>query len=476
LENKKIKIIKSDLINISSEILLKLDEISKYSEDIVKICAFPDLHHKKKLETPSSTAIATKENIYPNFSSPSPNCGMALVNTGLQENEIKQKHLNTIMQNIMENVPLPPQKKRTITLSEFTDLIKRGANWSIERYGLNDQTSKKIENFGNMFLDSEITTEEIDSLVPEQVKNIALYEFPHIGAGNHFLEFQVVDEIFEPQIASALNIHLGQVLIMYHTGSGYFGGLLGRFYAFRKKNTKSMQLKLLMDKLKFHYLTSESFQNYVNRIRYFILPLVFNPIPAISEEGKKFLRAQDIGMNFGYANRVGILGNIKKSFRTVFGSNVSNSIELIYDVSHNSIQNENINGDSYWVHRHNSARTFGKDHFPETSIYSSIGQPILLPGMNNTNSYLGVSGEQISKVLHSVDHGAGKTIEEFYKRGLSKELTNPQFTRLYKYSTKEVKYIRHISSEGIEDIVKILNKNQIMKSVAKLRPIAVIKG
>jgi RNA-splicing ligase RtcB len=134
-------------------------------------------------------------------------------------------------------------------------------------------------------------------------------------------------------------------------------------------------------------------------------------------------------------------------------------MRLLCDFSHNSIFRETVDGSPMWVHRHNACRVVE-------------GQLVFLPGYANTSSYICSGGTGARYFLNTMDHGAGKTIDRLRKKGLVRELDNGRVTRAYNNESSEPKLIPHWSDEGIDEVIASLRHNDIVRPVARLRPVA----
>ncbi len=467
---KNIKHFSIETVHNQLDISEFCNKLNRYTEDY-KIVLLPDAHIKEKLESPSSAAIAIKDAYSLHLSSPSPNCGMCLLSIPYETDEInKDDLLSDFFQQFIQKVPLVPVENK-LTSKEVIDIFNSGVKPVIEKYNINPDFQNHIEMNGNVFNDDFTKDYDIRSTMPDFFIEMSKKYFGVLGGGNHFLEIQSVDEIYDSKVAEVFNIKKNQVVIMFHTGSSAVGSLVGRLYSQRKRNTIKSNIKILPFKMRFH-LSDLSLNNLNNRLQYFS-PGSFIFMDENELEGIKCLSAYYAAFNFGYANRLYITHAIESIIRNILGT--SSATEIVYDLSHNSIFKENIKGDNYWVHRHNSVRALSKTKMNNNNQYSEIGQPVLIPGTNLTSSFLCVAGESVEDSLSTVDHGFGKVIQ-YYE--LNKMLTsNKDYkTKLFDYNSNNFKIQNLLSDDGGLKAIDRLANCEIVKPVARLRPFATLKG
>jgi tRNA-splicing ligase RtcB len=439
------------------------------------VVALADLHWKDNLETPSSTATATRNEIVLSFSSPSQNCGMTLLKTPFHLEEFKnQAGLVKLMESIRDSIPRS-RKQPILTRNEAIKLAAGGAREAARQFGIDPSMLSGIELNGSLFPDGEADASTVLDALDETCLEKGRYSFAFIGGGNHFLELQVVDEILEPAACEAMGLERGQLVIMYHTGSERLGHDLGRLYGVRLKTSPRRKRKYFFRKIPLHLLRRFSAPGQIRkRWGYHFAKDEYIPVPADSEEGRRLQTSLKIAGNYGYANRVAVLDLILKGFQVALGKR-SRDFHVISDLSHNVISREEIGGEKLWVHRHNSVRLRPPSDWPEDSTYRKIGQPAMLPGTNRSSSYIIVSREGASSSLNSADHGAGRTVDRFLKEGRSSERPDRK-TLKFTYASPSPEEVTHLTDEGIDEVVETLGRSEIAAAAAKLRPLAVLKG
>ncbi|MCK4420326.1 RtcB family protein [candidate division WOR-3 bacterium] len=384
------------------------------------------------------------------------NCGVRVVRTSIHSDDIKER-IEDLTNKIYSLVPCGVGSTSNVKLSqsELKTVLKDGASWAVRN------------GFG---WDSDIEyTEEngkIEGADPDVLSDRAIQrgrpQLGTLGAGNHFIEIQKVVEIYDKEAARVMGLEEGLVTVMIHTGSRGLG-----------HQVCSDWVKSLM-----------KVQNKFN----FDLPdkeLISAPIQ--SKEGQGYLCAMRAAANFAWTNRQIILSRVRDAFALLFGQSAESlQMNLIYDVAHNiaKIETHTVNGvkKKLCVHRKGATRAFPPDHPDIPSRYKSIGQPVLIPGDMGTASYILVGTESaMEETFGSTCHGAGRRLS----RKKAMKITGGRFIRdelakkgIY-IRAHSIKTIREEVPEAYKDIdmvVDTVSSIGISKKVARMAPMAVIKG
>ena len=431
-----------------------------------------DFHHKPRLETPSSSVVITNGYLSFSLTSPSQNCGMSLIKTPFAKEEMSAQFIDNFMASITKLIPLKHDSP-VITKAEVVQALKDGGQWAIDKYGLAAQTSQHMEYGGNL-VEGTATFAEIQNAIPDEIIEYSRTRFCIIGGGNHFLELQVVDEILDEKIADLWGVKKNQVLIMFHTGSEALGAYLGRLYSYRKKTDLRHQFHFFLKKIK-HHLLSGPWHKIPQRLSYYFPPVPFRFIDPVSDEGKRALLAINCSANFGFANRIAVFSAISQALQEAAGQKV-NEVNLLYDCSHNSIYQETISGEKVWAHRHNACRVYPPSLLKDNPVFSKTGQPVILPGTNQTSSFICSGREGAVKTHFTVDHGLGAVQKNYMNsEEISPDKAGEQ-TLLYKYENSTPDKVPRMSDIAVQSAVEILNRSGIIRTVARLKPLATLKG
>ena len=378
------------------------------------------------------------------------NCGVRLVKSDLLARDFDRPKLRQIMQRIEEYVPTGIGKKgrhKGIDRQIFEKVVHTGVKGIIEQGYGEIQDLDYIEERG--FLAGA----DLGAVSKEAI-NRGSVQLGTLGGGNHFIEIQEVEVIYDQSLARAFDLFPGQLTVMIHTGSRGFGHQICTDYS-----------KSLLD-------AAEKYK--IN------LPgkgLACAPVD--SREGRKYYAAMACAVNFAFANRQIIMHDVIKVFLDVLGSSRSLGMHMVYDVAHNIAKWEDHRGMRLLVHRKGATRALPAGHPGNPSVFSQTGHPVLIPGSMGTTSYVLVGRDRAIETFFSVNHGAGRTLS---RNAAAKSITREQFEK----SMGEVLYnsrnYRELVDEAplaykdVEEVVDTLVSLDFTKKVARLRPLAVIKG
>ena len=385
------------------------------------------------------------------------NCGVRLLRTNLTKEEVKPK-IERLVAELFVNIPsgLGSTGKIRVNEKELDEVMTKGSRWAVEKgYG-------EAEDI--------VVTEESGCMkganpdkVSSKAKKRGIPQLGTLGSGNHFLEVEVVDEIYDRDAAKVMGIRdLGQVLILIHTGSRGFGHQICTDY-----------VGLLGEAVKRYGITLPDRQ------------LACAPIQSV--EGQDYLQAMACAANYAWTNRQCITHWVRESFIKVFGkSRRELGMEQIYDVTHNiaKIEEYPIDGKKHTlcIHRKGATRAFPAGHPDIPDIYKSIGQPVLIPGDMGRGSYILVGTETAMKEsFGSTCHGAGRVQSRAAaKRSLrGADVAKALAARGIMVKAGSMGSLAEEASEAYKDVTEVVDvahKAGISHKVARAIPKGVIKG
>jgi tRNA-splicing ligase RtcB len=384
------------------------------------------------------------------------NCGVRLLKTNLVYDDIKDK-IKDIVHALYIIVPAGVGSKGEIRVSheEEKKLMIKGARWAVEKgYGVK-QDLEHCEEKG-----------EIKGANPDKVSQRAFErgkaQAGTLGSGNHFLEVQVVDQIYDSEIANKLRIYLSSITLMIHTGSRGFG------------------YQICDDYLR---IMSQAVQKYGIKLPDRQLACA----PVSSPEAQNYIKAMRCAANYAWANRQCITYLVRKAFEKVFNKNwESLGLDLIYDVCHNiaKFEKHKVNGEerTLCVHRKGATRAFPPNHPDLPEDYREIGQPVIIPGDMGTNSYLLVGTEKaMEETFGSTCHGAGrvmsrsKAVKQGRGRSIARELEK-QGVIVMATGRETLSEEMPEAYKDVNDVVKVVVGARISKRICRMRPLGVVKG
>lgn len=436
--------IKND--NVISQIknVAKLPGILKYS------IALPDAHQGYGFPIGGVAAFDLKTGVIsPGGVGYDINCGVRLLKTNLRRKDIELVK-DKLLKKLYDMVPsgLGRGSPFQITYKQLDEVLDEGAKWLIKKGYATKEDLENIEDSGCLKGDAK--------LVSENAKKRGIGQLGTLGSGNHFLEVQYVEEIFDENIAKIFGIKKDDIVIMIHCGSRGLGHQVASDYI------KAMEKEY-------------GIFNFPDR------ELISAPIK--SKLGKDYLSAMNSAANFAFANRQVITHWVRESFKSFFPDS---KIDIIYDICHNiaKIEKHLIDGKEkkVCVHRKGATRSFGPGRIEVPKKYRNIGHPVLLPGSMGTSSYLLIGTKKAEELTFgSTAHGAGRVMsrtqaihslngenvkKEIEKRGIS----------IIAGSIKGLAEEAPSAYKDVDEVVKTVSEIGLNKKIARMKPFLVVKG
>jgi len=386
------------------------------------------------------------------------NCGVRLLRTNLMFDDIKNI-IPKLVNEMFVNVPSGLGSKGLVkvkTQNEFDNLLKLGAKWAVDSgYGWKKDL-EHLESNGQML-------EADPRFVSDDAKKRGMPQSGSLGAGNHFLEIQKVDKIYDIETAKAFGIEReGQITVMIHTGSRGLGHQVCSDYLRKMERAFPEIISKLPDR-----------------------ELIY--APAQSQLADEYFKAMSCAANFAWCNRQMIVHWIREAFQKVLNqSPESLGMNIVYDVAHNiaKIEEHDIDGHKtkVYVHRKGATRAFPKGHPEIPMAYRSVGQPVILPGSMGTASYLLVGTQEgMKETFGSTAHGAGRIMS---RHAALRQFTGDQVT---KDLAKKGIWLKTASKDGaaeeapgvykdIDEVARVSHEAGIGRLVVRLVPLGVVKG
>jgi tRNA-splicing ligase RtcB len=417
--------------------------------------AMPDIHQGYGFPIGGVAATDPKEGgvVSPGGVGFDINCGVRLLASTLTEEQVRPK-LRELVNQLFRDIPSGAGQKGFIRISyeDLDRVLTEGAAWMVEHgYGYAEDLERCEESGA------------IDAADPaaasDHAKKRGLPQIGTLGSGNHFLEVQYVERIFEPEIAQALGLYENEVVVLVHSGSRGFG----------------------------HQVCTDYLREMGAPMRRYQIELPDRQlacVPARSPEGESYLAAMRAAANFAWANRQGITHFARGAFRRIFGER--EELRVVYDVCHNiaKLERHRVGNREMEVvvHRKGATRAFpaGRPEVPEA--YKSVGQPVLIPGSMGTASYVLVGSEGAMKeTFGTTCHGAGRVMSRTAAK--KSEFSSNARQRLEERGI----LVRAETRDGITEeipeaykdvdaVIEVVHNAGLSKRVARLRPMGVIKG
>jgi len=385
------------------------------------------------------------------------NCGVRLLATGLTDKQVRPK-LRQLVDALYFNIPCGVGGKGKLRLSpaQLDDATTSGAKWAIEQgFGVEKDLSH-VEEEGGFIKGADA------SKVSDMAKKRGAPQFGTLGSGNHFIEVQRVDKVYDVETAKAFGITgEGQVTVMIHSGSRGYG----------------------------HQVCDDYIRVMLQAAKKYGIELADSELccaPLSSNEAQDYFGAMNSAVNYAFCNRQVMTHWARESFQQVLGGSWEDyGMGLVYDVCHNiaKMEEHQVEGKNakLCVHRKGATRAFPKGRKEIPSAYRLVGQPVLIPGTMQTASYLLVGVESGAQTWFSTCHGAGRVMSRH------EALRNYRGTELWKEMEASGMAVKAPTPQSlaeeaggayknVDDVVESVEMAGLSKIVARMTPLGVIKG
>ncbi len=380
------------------------------------------------------------------------NCGVRIIKTNLTEKDIEPYKVK-LADKLFKYVPSGVGSKGHFQFSrkEFRRIVEEGVSY-LRRLGFAwDEDMDYLEENGSM-KGGDFTK------VSSQAVERGINQLGTLGSGNHFLEVQIVDEIYDSETAERFGLFKGQVVIMIHCGSRGFG----------------------------HQIASDYIKRFDRKLSHYGIKLVDRQLscaPFDSPDGQDYFKAMVCAANYAWSNRQLITFQVRKAFEEVFGRKAEElGMHILYDVAHNIAKLERHNGREVVVHRKGATRALPKNHPLVPKKYRDVGQPVLIPGDMGTSSFVlvGTPGS-LRESFGSSCHGAGRVLsrrqakKRFSKGQIVRELSKKGIV-LRAENVATVLEEAPWAYKDVSKVVDVVEMAGISRKVSRNRPIIVVKG
>lgn len=441
--------------------------------------AMPDVMSKVGRKNASGTTIASERYILPQVNDSDPNCGMRVVRTDLNEDNISEEEIHMLFEQLVDTVPTKTMVGTKVPLETVIDICRGGTRPLIDYLGIETQNELTNSQNGGNFFDHEMSRQDILDTIPKLYLRFAQYRLGLIGAaGNHFFDLMKVSDIVDPDLAKKLKISKGQYLLMVHTGSGILGQYTMYTYTAKKREHLSQSLMVTLGRMTFKTSKKATFDHMQKMIKEHmhgdesLLKYDGN-----RDEGKMYMMARNAASNFGTANRATIIHNVAHTAHRVLGRKVE--MDLLYDLPHISINKENHFGKDLWIHRSNTSRAYGPSRVNDHPVYSETGEPVFIPSSMSTDAYIGVGTDRNDESFYSAPHGTGKGIqpsEDSIPKNREELMKKMEDKGVRLYNARSSRTIEQDSSQykDVSRVIEGVEENGVIKVVAKMKPVSVI--
>ena len=384
------------------------------------------------------------------------NCGVRLATTALEETDIRPR-LETLVTELYRKIPSGLGSTGPVKLSvkEEKQVLREGSRWAVRRGFGENRDLAHTEDAGCM------PNSDPDIISPRALER-GRKQLGTLGSGNHFIEVGVVDKVFDEKVAQAFGLFQGQVTLLLHSGSRGFGyQVCDDFIKQMNQHVKQLELDLPDRQLACAMIQSD--------------------------QGRRYFNAMACAANYAWANRQILMHRCREVFQHALGISPKNlDMNLVYDVSHNIAKKEThvVEGEKriLCVHRKGATRSFPPNHEALCDAHLFTGQPILVPGDMGTASYVLVGTETaMAETFGSTCHGAGRVLSRTAAKRLSKgrsiqrELADKGIMVRWTGRSTLAEEMPD-AYKDISKVVGVVHNAGISRKVARLKPMAVVKG
>ncbi len=379
------------------------------------------------------------------------NCGVRLLASRLRR-EAFAPSTEAVVHEISRSIPAGYGRRgrMALTRDELDHVLGEGCPYLLREHGIGHPEDLEYIESGGALQGAEA------GQVSDRAKIRGEDQLGTLGGGNHFVEIQYVDAIYDEAVAFRFGLSVGQIAVMIHTGSRGLG----------------------------HQVCTDHVRAMDSAVRRYGISLPDRQLacaPLSSPEGRSYHAAMAAAANFGFCNRQVIGHRVREVFRRLLATTEA-ELRLVYDVAHNTAKIERYGSDELCVHRKGATRAFGPSSPELPKAYRGVGQPVLIPGSMGTSSYVLLGTDEARQLsFASTCHGAGRAMSRGAARRqvaghlLRKELlARGVFVRCP--SNTELAEEAPLAYKDVERVVEVVHRVGIARKVARLRPIGVVKG
>lgn len=384
------------------------------------------------------------------------NCGVRLLASAIDYDEAAP-YLDELASALNEYCPSGVGSKGAVRLTEaeLEQVCREGARWALKKGWASEQDLRRTEEGGCM-------PDADPAAVSKRARERGREQLGTLGAGNHFIEIDVVDHLFDAPAAQAMGLRQGALAVQIHCGSRGFG----------------------------HQICTDYVQDFQDAVRRYGIKLPDRELvcaPLNSPEGRAYLAAMRCAANFAFANRQALAHRARQAFEAVLADRLAHwQLPQVYDITHNmgKIETHLIDGEAVkvCVHRKGATRAFGPGNADLPGEYRAIGQPVLVPGSMGTASWvLAGTAQSMAQSFGSTCHGAGRVLSRHQAK---RAIRGDQLRRDLEQGGIHVRAgsLPGLAEEApeaykdVDEVVETVAAAGLARKVARLRPVAVIKG
>jgi tRNA-splicing ligase RtcB len=415
--------------------------------------AMPDIHQGYGFPVGGVAATALPDGVIsPGGVGYDINCGVRLLALPLADEELGDRR-EPLVHELSRRVPAGAGKEGLLELRgvQLEAVLERGPRVLVQEHGIGTDDDLEHTESEGCLPGAEAAA------VSARAKTRGAGQLGTMGSGNHFVELQRVEHVFDAEAAEAYGLRKGQLTVLIHSGSRGLGHQVCTDYVQRMDAAHARYGIQLPDRQ-------------------------LACAPASSPEGREYLGAMACAANFAWSNRHAIAHRVRESIERVLGPEAAAGTRQVYDVAHNVAKVERYDGNDVCVHRKGATRAFpaGSEEIP--TAYRGVGQPVFIPGSMGTSSFV-LAGEPgaLERSFGTTCHGAGRRLS---RTGARKQITGQELRRQLEAdgivvrcpSNKGLAEEAPFAYKDVERVVEVVERAGLARRVVQLRPLGVVKG
>jgi tRNA-splicing ligase RtcB len=384
-------------------------------------------------------------------------CGVRLIRSELEWEAEVEPEIERLVYTLAQRVPrgVGTKGRMQLTPQEMEKVLADGVRFPLSK-GIGTEADAEFTEDGGVLAGAR------PEFVSDKARQRGGPQLGSLGAGNHFLEVQVVDEILDERAANVMRLFVGQVCVMLHTGSRGLG------HQVCTDHLKDMDRLMPLEGID-------------------VPDRQLACLPVSHDASERYLGAMDAAGNYARANRHVLTDAIREAFQEVFGRSANDmGMELVYDVAHNlaKFEEHDVEGRrrTVCVHRKGATRAFGPGHPEVPAVYRTIGQPVIIPGSMGTASYVLVGTDLAEcRSFSSTCHGAGRAMSRTAAKKVraGHEVVVDLRSKGIAVAVSQPRLLAEEAPYAYKDVASVVASCQgagLTRTVARLRPAGVVKG
>ncbi len=446
-----------DILEVDDQSLEQLVNTATLPGLVGYALAMPDIHQGYGFPIGGVVASRTSDGIIsPGGVGFDINCGVRVLASNIAAEEI-QPYLRDLVEALYHNCPSGVGRGGHLKLSQkqFEQLLREGAEWALKQGYAESEDIERTEEYGRL-------SAADPSKVSKRAMDRGIEQVGTLGAGNHFIEVDRIDEVYDEEAAAAMGLVKGNIAVQIHCGSRGFGHQICSDYV-------------------------DDFQSVIHRYGIKLPDRQLICAPFNSPEGQAYFAAMCAAANYAFANRQVLAYHIRRTFEQVLAGKVRDwHLHQVYDIAHNmaKVEKHEVDGKrvEVVVHRKGATRAFGPGFEGLPPEYRSIGQPVLVPGSMGTASWILVgTPASMAQTFGSTCHGAGRVMSRSQAK---KQIRGEALRQKLEQGGIAVRAgsMAGLAEEApqaykdVDEVVQTVSGAGIARKVARLVPIGVIKG